>query len=199
MRWGLKSSLSLPETPGATTMRQTLLASTIVIGVTGGIAAAQNAPNPLQGQYAAPLKGGPAANNNNNSFGTTVSGPSVAPAPGTVVIRLNGRVYAGVDVSYGAGFQSGGEITFRSAASRPPRQSSRRCLARRRRRAPPPAPAATPPRKHCSCAAPSFTSARTSLASSGSARATVSAASTTRPTFSPSGAGTVALSIFTTR
>ncbi|WP_428485196.1 porin [Rhodopila sp.] len=93
-------------------MRKLLLASAAIIGATGGLAHAQApAPpraNPSQGQLAAPFGAGPAANNNNNSWGTantptgsaaagplsTVYAPNVdaVPAPGTIVIRLNGRV-----------------------------------------------------------------------------------------------------------
>jgi hypothetical protein len=87
-------------------MRQILLAGAVTIGATGGFAAAQDLPNPLQGQYTGQLKGGPSANNNNNSFGTAQPGASVTPQPGTVVIRLNGRVYAGVDLTYTSGSQT---------------------------------------------------------------------------------------------
>jgi len=72
--------------------------------------------NPLQGQLAAPYGAGPAANNNNNAWGiantptgaaaagplSTIYAPNVdaVPAPGTVVIRLNGRVEVDVSAVY---------------------------------------------------------------------------------------------------
>ena len=87
-------------------MRRTLLASAAILGATGGLAFAQLAPNPTQGQYVAPLLGGPAANNNLNTFGTAVPGAAVAPTPGSVVIRLNGKVYADFDISYATGMQT---------------------------------------------------------------------------------------------
>jgi hypothetical protein len=90
-------------------MRRTLLASAAILGATGGLAVAQQAipptgasPNQLQGQYTAPLLGGPAANNNLNAFGTAIPGAAVAPTPGAVVIRLNGKVYTEFDVSGGS-------------------------------------------------------------------------------------------------
>lgn len=89
-------------------MRKVLLASVAILGATGGLAKAQTLPaNPSQGQLAAPYGAGPAANNNNNSWGiantptgsaaagplSTIYAPNVnaVPAPGTIVIRLNGR------------------------------------------------------------------------------------------------------------
>ena len=94
-------------------MRKTLLASAAMLATSGGLAFAQApaAPNPLQGQYAAPLLGGPAANNNMNTFGTLVPPPpggAVAPTPGSVVIRLNGKVYADFDVAQGTLLHSPG-------------------------------------------------------------------------------------------
>jgi hypothetical protein len=105
-------------------MRKTLLASAAILGATGGLALAQTAPyppppfppipiappgavpNPTQGQYIGPLQGGPSAQNNLNAFGTATAGAAVAPTPGTVVIRLNGKVYAGIDLSYGTGLNT---------------------------------------------------------------------------------------------
>ncbi|MGD0431772.1 MAG: hypothetical protein ABSA58_11850 [Acetobacteraceae bacterium] len=87
-------------------MRKTLLASAAILGATGGLAVAQNAPNPSQGQYIAPLLGGPSAQNNNNTWTTAIPGGAATPTPGTVVIRLNGKVYAEADLSYGTGFQT---------------------------------------------------------------------------------------------
>ncbi|MFL5258065.1 MAG: hypothetical protein ACJ8AI_35325 [Rhodopila sp.] len=99
-------------------MRKLLMASAAILGATSGLAFAQTPANPSQGQLAAPYGAGPAANNNNNAWGiaNTPSGSSAAgplstvyapnvnkvPAPGTVVIRLNGRV----EVDFGAAFTS---------------------------------------------------------------------------------------------
>jgi hypothetical protein len=116
-------------------MRKILLASAAVLGATGGLALAQTAPfpppafpaipiappgpvpNQMQGQYLGPLQGGPAANNNLNTFGTATAGSAVAPQPGTVVIRLNGKIYAGVDLSYGNLLQSPKNGLFPAAYS----------------------------------------------------------------------------------
>ncbi len=97
-------------------MRKLLLASAAILGASGGLALAQPVANPNQGQLATPYGAGPAANNNNNSWGTantpsgsaaagplsTVYAPNVdaVPAPGTIVIRLNGRVEVDVTASY---------------------------------------------------------------------------------------------------
>jgi predicted porin len=98
-------------------MRKILLASAAVLGASGGLAIAQNAPNPTQGQYVAPLLGGPAAQNNLNTFGTAHPGTAVAPTPGTVVIRLNGKVYADFDLSYASGMQSASGTLNNGAAT----------------------------------------------------------------------------------
>ena len=89
-------------------MRKLLLASAAIMGATGGLALAQTTPNPSQGQLIGPYGAGPAANNNNNVWGiantptgsvaagplSTIYAPNViaVPVPGTIVIRLNGRV-----------------------------------------------------------------------------------------------------------
>jgi hypothetical protein len=103
-------------------MRKLLLASAALLCAGDGFAMAQTpaAPvaNPSQGQLAAPYGAGPAANNNNNAWGvantpsgSTAAGPlstiyapnvNAVPAPGTIVIRLNGRV----EVDMEAGFTS---------------------------------------------------------------------------------------------
>jgi hypothetical protein len=96
-------------------MRKLLMASAAILGASGGLALAQTA-NPSQGQLAAPYGAGPAANNNNNAWGTantptgsaaagplsTIYAPNVdaVPAPGTIVIRLNGRVEADVVANF---------------------------------------------------------------------------------------------------
>jgi hypothetical protein len=98
-------------------MRNLLLLATTFLG--GGImlAHAQTAPaNQTQGQYAGPYGAGPASNNNNNAWGvantpsgstaagalSTIYAPNVlaVPAPGTIVIRLNGRVEADISANY---------------------------------------------------------------------------------------------------
>jgi len=94
------------------------MASAAILGATSGLAYAQTRPvaNPNQGQLAAPYGAGPAANNNNNAWGvantptgsaaagplSTVYAPNVnaVPAPGTIVIRLNGRVEVDVTSSW---------------------------------------------------------------------------------------------------
>jgi hypothetical protein len=79
-------------------MRKLLLASAAMLGATAGMASAQTvAPNPTQGQVVAPYGAMSGANNNNNYAGAATPGPMAVPAPGTVVVRLNGRVE--VDVS----------------------------------------------------------------------------------------------------
>ncbi len=96
-------------------MRKLLMATAAILGATGGMALAQTAA-PSQGQYIGPYGAGPAANNNNNIWGAanTPSGsPAVggfatlyapntdaAPTPGTIVIRLNGRVETGIALNY---------------------------------------------------------------------------------------------------
>jgi hypothetical protein len=96
-------------------MRKLLMASAAILGASGGLALAQTA-HPNQGQLAAPYGAGPAANNNNNAWGTantptgsaaagplsTIYAPNVdaVPAPGTIVIRLNGRVEADVVANF---------------------------------------------------------------------------------------------------
>jgi hypothetical protein len=101
-------------------MRKLLMASAAVLGASGSVAFAQGQvpANPSQGQLAAPYAGGASYNSNNNSWGiaNTPSGSAAAgglstygalgqnfyavPAPGTVVIRLNGRVEADVGVGF---------------------------------------------------------------------------------------------------
>lgn len=99
-------------------MRKLLMASAAILGATSCLAYAQTPAAPNQGQLAAPYGAGPAANNNNNSWGvantptgsaaagplSTVYAPNVnaVPAPGTIVIRLNGRV----EVDFAATFTS---------------------------------------------------------------------------------------------
>lgn len=99
-------------------MRKLLMASAAILGATGGLAFAQAPANPTQGQLSAPYGAGPAANNNNNAWGiantptgsaaagplSSVYAPNVdaVPAPGTIVVRINGRV----EVDMGASFTS---------------------------------------------------------------------------------------------
>src|ERR1700710_2440769 len=97
-------------------MRKLLLASAAILGATGGLAFAQAPANQNQGQYAGPYGAGPANNNNNNAWGiaNTPTGSAAAgvlstmyapntnqvPSPGTIVIRLNGRIEAEVTANY---------------------------------------------------------------------------------------------------
>src|SRR3984957_13991403 len=94
-------------------MRKLLLASAAMLGATSGIASAQ-APTPAaanmmmapsQGMMALPWVQGPTADNNNNSYGMPSTyaggaafGKNAVPTPGTVVIRLNGKVEFDADV-----------------------------------------------------------------------------------------------------
>ncbi len=105
-------------------MRKLLLASAAMLGATSGIATAQ-APQPAtasmmmqptQGQFALPWAQGPTVNNNNNTLQTTgfpdgYKGASrfssnAVPSPGTVVIRLNGRV----EVDMGAAWSTNHQV-----------------------------------------------------------------------------------------
>ena len=102
-------------------MRKLLLASAAMLGAAPGIASAQ-APTPAaanmmmqpsQGQFALPYASGPAANNNNNAYGQPSTylggaafGKNAVPNPGTVVIRLNGRVEVDMDLIYSTANQS---------------------------------------------------------------------------------------------
>jgi hypothetical protein len=101
-------------------MRKLLMASAAFLGATTPLAIAQVATAPAgatQGQYAGPYGAGPAANNNNNAWGiaNTPTGSAAAgglsgaiyapnvdavPAPGTVVIRINGRVEVDMSANY---------------------------------------------------------------------------------------------------
>jgi hypothetical protein len=97
-------------------MRKLLMASAAILGTSGSLAFAQPAANPAQGQLAAPYGAGPAANNNNNAWGiantptgsaaagalSTMYAPNVnaVPAPGTIVIRLNGKVEADLTANF---------------------------------------------------------------------------------------------------
>ena len=82
-------------------MRKLLLASAAIVGATGGLAFAQA---PSQGQLAAPwAAGGYSTNNNNNVAAAAINGAYVTPTPGTVVIRLNGRVDTAITASWGSG------------------------------------------------------------------------------------------------
>ncbi len=101
-------------------MRKILLASAAMLGATAGIASAQTPVpaaatmmmQPTQGQYALPWAQGPTVNNNNNSAGQPSSfvggaayGKNAVPTPGTVVIRLNGRVEADMMASWSTNHQ----------------------------------------------------------------------------------------------
>lgn len=83
-------------------MRKLLLASAAILGgATGAWAQAEPAQVwQSQGMMSMPWGGGPASNNNNNSSGTATKGSVATPKPGTVVIRLNGRVQTEVDANF---------------------------------------------------------------------------------------------------
>jgi hypothetical protein len=97
-------------------MRKILLASAALLGGTVGLGYAQTPAAPSQGQLAAQYGAGPATNNNNNAWGiaNTPSGSTAAsplstiyapntlavPTPGTIVIRLNGRVEADITANF---------------------------------------------------------------------------------------------------
>jgi len=83
-------------------MRKLLLASAAILGGTTGAWAQATPPSffQSQGMVSMPWAGGPAANNNNNSIGTAVPGANAIPAPGTVVIRFNGRVETEVSADF---------------------------------------------------------------------------------------------------
>ncbi|HEY4172679.1 MAG TPA: porin [Rhodopila sp.] len=102
-------------------MRKLLMASGAILGASASLALAQPVPaNPSQGQLAAPYSGGASYNSNNNAWGiaNTPSGSQAAgglstmgalgqnfyavPAPGTVTIRLNGKVEADIGVGGGS-------------------------------------------------------------------------------------------------
>jgi predicted porin len=87
-------------------MHKLLFVSAAIVGASSRLAIAQNDPNTSQGQYIAPFKGGPSAQNNSNSWTTAIPGGTAIPTAGTVVIRLNGRVYAEADLTYGTGLQT---------------------------------------------------------------------------------------------
>jgi hypothetical protein len=105
-------------------MRKILLASAAILGASGAGAFAQAPPSQLQGHYEGPWLGIPAAQNYQNTFGTQATYPqefrfplSSVPDPGTVVIRLNGKVYAGVDLSYATGLNSAAGTLSNGAAT----------------------------------------------------------------------------------
>src|SRR3954468_3189353 len=98
-------------------MGKTFLAAAAFCCASTQLAYSQNTPaNPSQGQLAAPYGAGPATNNNNNAWGiaNTPSGSDAAgpfstiyapntlavPAPGTIVIRLNGRVEVDMSANF---------------------------------------------------------------------------------------------------
>ena len=99
-------------------MRKFLLLSAAALAASPGVASAQQPEPPTanlmrpptQGQWIVPWIQGPAANNNNNAYGTpgTYNGgagfaKNATPTPGTVVIRLNGRVEVDMDAFWTTG------------------------------------------------------------------------------------------------
>jgi predicted porin len=100
-------------------MRKLLLASAAMLGATTGLASAQvAAPHPNEGKLITPWAGGNATNNNNNASGIAnepnVYAPNTVavPTPGTVVIRINGRVevHTSVDWTSGDRVVAGGSV-----------------------------------------------------------------------------------------
>ena len=99
-------------------MRRILLATAALTAAAVTATHAQTPAAPSQGQLVAPYGAGPATNNNNNAWGiantpsgskdagplSTVYAPNTiaVPAPGTIVIRLNGRV----EVDFAANYTS---------------------------------------------------------------------------------------------
>src|SRR4051794_38230433 len=101
-------------------MRKLLMASAAIFGPTGSLAldhAPATPANPTPAQYAGPYGAGAASNNNNNAWGIANTPPGSAaagglsgsiyapnvnavPAPGTVVIRINGRVEVDVTANF---------------------------------------------------------------------------------------------------
>jgi len=80
-------------------MRKLLLASAAIFGATGGLAIAQS-PIPSQGQIPGTWAAGPALNNNNNTVAKAVPGADAIPTPGTVVVRINGGIWTGMDANF---------------------------------------------------------------------------------------------------
>jgi hypothetical protein len=78
-------------------MRKLLLAGAAILGTTGG-SWAQTYQS--QGTQALPWTNFYGANSNINANGTAQPGGAKLPDPGTVVIHLNGRVWADVDLSW---------------------------------------------------------------------------------------------------
>ena len=99
-------------------MRKILLASAAVLGASTGAWAADGggfSVAPSQGMTAMPWASGPASNNNNNAVGRAVPGVNAVPTPGTVVIRLNGRVQTDVIASFGSGDKAtSGGVNFKT-------------------------------------------------------------------------------------
>jgi len=96
-------------------MRKLLLTSAAMLGTVAGVASAQTPVpaastlmmQPSQGQVALPWNQGPAVNNNNNAYGmpstyagSAAYGKNAVPTPGTVVIRLNGRLQAAMQAEW---------------------------------------------------------------------------------------------------
>src|SRR6201986_3871119 len=98
-------------------MRKILLASAAILGTAGG-SWAQTWQS--QGTQALPWTNFYGANNNINANGTAQPGGAKLPDPGTVVIHLNGRVWADVDLSWSslanipAGANPGSSVRYKS-------------------------------------------------------------------------------------
>jgi hypothetical protein len=96
-------------------MRKILLAGAAILGTTGG-SWAQTYQS--QGTQALPWTNFYGANSNINANGTAQPGGVKLPDPGTVVIHLNGRVYADVDLSWSSlaniHAPANGSVTYKS-------------------------------------------------------------------------------------
>src|SRR5215472_12229382 len=91
--------------------------ATISSGVTANVATAQPAGTPTQGQVAWPTTSQSVAsvNDNNNAQAQARAGAFAVPAPGTIVVHINGRVLAG----YAAFWSSAGTRFFTAPAGSP--------------------------------------------------------------------------------
>ena len=91
-------------------MRKLLLASAATVGASAGmlgVAFAQAPAAPAQKQIIQVEAGASGANSNNNYQAATLPGGVANPTPGTMVVRLNGRVWSEIGLGGGSGYQAG--------------------------------------------------------------------------------------------
>ena len=98
-------------------MRKLLLASAATVGVSAGMLGVAYAQAPATAVAVAPVKpqkqtiqveaGGSGANSNNNYQAATLPGGVANPTPGTMVVRLNGRLWTEIGIGGGSGFVNG--------------------------------------------------------------------------------------------